>query len=80
MIHSKTLSKGIVRDGQGCGYITCKNRICLNVSQHFGESDKFTASTLKSEERLDITLENIRNQQEKYATFKLDLQWKMSRE
>ena len=80
MIDTNTLIKGIVQDGQECGYSICKNKLCLNVSQHLSESDKSSASTSKSVECLDITLENIRDQQEKDATLKLLLQWKRSKE
>ena len=79
MIDTNTLSKGIVQDGQECGYSNYKNRICLNVSQHLSESDESSASTSKSEECLDITLENISDQQEKDTTLKLLLQWKRSK-
>ena len=80
MIDTNTLIKGIVQDGQECGYGICKNKLCLNVSQHLSESDESSASTSKSEECLDITLENIRDQQEKDAILKLLLQWKRSKE
>ena len=80
MIDINTLSKGIFQDGQECGYIICKIRICLNSSQHLSESDESSASTSKSEECLDITLVNIRDQQEKYTILKLLLQWKRSKE
>ena len=55
MIDTNTLSKGIVQNGQECGYSNCKNRICLNVSQHLSESDESSASKSKSEECLHIT-------------------------
>ena len=50
MIDTNTLIKGIVQDGQEFGYGICKNKLCLNVSQHLSESDESSASTSKSEE------------------------------